>query len=151
MFDNIESAGGKEGVSYNEKAMNEILEVYKMAAVSMKNANDNQGQVLIGNSIYGIKQSFLEGFPRNKERLKPEDGDKDWVFMNDYYNESDTFDDDENPGGIYKTEGGLYLDSYFNTVKIAKIKKNLIRIANSVDKYATDIADRLENLVKQSV
>lgn len=156
VFDNIESPAGKEGVSYNEKAMNEILEVYKMAAVSMKNANDNQGQVLIGNSIYGIKQSFLEGFPRNKERLKPEDGDKNWVFMNDYYDEDDTldddyYDDDENPGGTYKTEGGLYLDSYFNTVKIAKIKKNLIRIANSVDKYATDIADRLENLVKQSV
>jgi len=146
VFDNIESPSGKQGPSYNEKAMNEILDVYKTAAIAIKMANGDKGKVLIGNSRWGIDQEFLKSFERGPRGLVPEDADEDWIYMND-----DDFFGDEEDGGPYRTNGGLYLDSYYNTVKVARVRKDLIRISNSIDRYATDIADCLEILVRLSV
>lgn len=143
VFDNIESPSGKSGASYNEKAMNEILDIYKMA--SQKIALITQKPVFVGNSSYGIKSDFYEGLDSHRIHLVPEDSH---VFLDSFYPKDRNYIELGMTNNSYRTNSGLYLDSYYDKRRLANNKLRILKISNKIDNVAVDIADKLERVLK---
>ena len=143
VFDNIESPSGKMGASYNEKAMNKILDVYKTAAKRISEIT--KGPVFVGHSPYGISSSFYDNMASHRIHLVPEDSH---VFLGGFYPKDRDFIALGYTNDSYQTNSGLYLDSYYDKRRLANNIIRIIRMANKIDSMAVDLSDNLERLFK---
>lgn len=131
------------GASYNEKAMNKILDVYKTAAKRISEIT--KGPVFVGHSPYGISSSFYDNMASHRIHLVPEDSH---VFLGGFYPKDRDFIALGYTNDSYQTNSGLYLDSYYDKRRLANNIIRIIRMANKIDSMAVDLSDNLERLFK---
>ena len=128
VFDNIETKVMKEGASANDKIAAIILQIYQEAAKRMKGIKFNDGgnvveEVLVGSATYGIDQKYLKDLPDVKvdpEKIYPEDINY------------------------------IYTDAKEERRKLANIYNRMIKLCNKVDIFASDISDKIENIMTKS-